>query len=170
MNQELRTANGDILSDDQIAKVILEVIAESEAYGIMDIVTHLPGLIADLKPILVKYAVSCVIMENNDSFLFQDFLCYGKMIGKKRTFIAPILTLFLLDHYHGLVFVNLGEGGCHLGPHQRQHVAHYQGTKTKKPIKKLFSCAVTGASIYLSFKKYEISFSFKLILFPFIPD
>merc|ERR1712243_259456 len=51
------------LSDDQIAKVILEVIAESEAYGIMDIVTHLPGLIADLKPILVKYAT--IIMDSS---------------------------------------------------------------------------------------------------------
>jgi len=60
---ELRTANGDILSDDQIAKVILEVIAESEAYGIMDIVTHLPGLIADLKPILMKYAT--IIMDSS---------------------------------------------------------------------------------------------------------
>ena len=74
MNQELRTANGDILSDDQIAKVILEVIAESEAYGIMDIVTHLPGLIADLKPILMKYAVSCLVSENNDSCFKFSFV------------------------------------------------------------------------------------------------
>merc|ERR1712142_802143 len=53
---EFSAAKGEILTDDQIARVILEVIAKSEAYGIMDIVTHLPGLIADLKPILMKYA------------------------------------------------------------------------------------------------------------------
>merc|ERR1712168_238203 len=41
---EFSAAKGDILTDDQIARVILEVIAKSEAYGIMDIVTHLPGL------------------------------------------------------------------------------------------------------------------------------
>ena len=48
----------EILTDDQIAKIILEVIAKSEAYGIIDIVTQLPGLIADLKPIVMKYIVS----------------------------------------------------------------------------------------------------------------
>ena len=48
----------EILTDDQIAKIILEVIAKSESYGIIDIVTHLPGLIADLKPIVMKYIVS----------------------------------------------------------------------------------------------------------------
>merc|ERR1712002_1054749 len=60
---EFSAAKGDILTDDQIARVILEVIAKSEAYGIMDIVTHLPGLIADLKPILMKYA--SIIMDSS---------------------------------------------------------------------------------------------------------
>merc|ERR1712002_126951 len=65
---EFSAAKGDILTDDQIARVILEVIAKSESYEIC-------------------------------------------------------------QHYHGLVPVNLGEGGCHLGPHQRQHAAHCQGRR-----------------------------------------
>merc|ERR1712228_1001696 len=46
---------GEILSDEQIALIIVEVLEQSKAYGILDIVTHLPGLIADLKPIIMKY-------------------------------------------------------------------------------------------------------------------
>merc|ERR1711911_85757 len=46
---------GEILSDEQIALIIVEVLEQSEAYGILDIVTQLPGLIADLKPIIMKY-------------------------------------------------------------------------------------------------------------------
>ena len=63
-NKELTAAKRGILTDDEIAKIILEVVVESEAYGIMDIITHLPGLIADLKPVLAKYAVSILKMEN----------------------------------------------------------------------------------------------------------
>merc|ERR1712126_196747 len=55
-DMELTAAKRGILTDDEIAKIILEVVVESEAYGIMDIITHLPGLIADLKPVLAKYA------------------------------------------------------------------------------------------------------------------
>merc|ERR1712243_169094 len=55
-DMELTAAKRGILADDEIAKIILEVVVESEAYGIMDIITHLPGLIADLKPVLAKYA------------------------------------------------------------------------------------------------------------------
>merc|ERR1712168_786901 len=53
---ELTAAKRGILTDDEIAKIIIEVVGNSEAYGIMDIITHLPGLIADLKPVLAKYA------------------------------------------------------------------------------------------------------------------
>lgn len=45
----------EILSDEQLAIIIIEVLSKSEAYGIIDIVTQLPGLISDLKPIVLKY-------------------------------------------------------------------------------------------------------------------
>merc|ERR1712189_136731 len=53
---ELTAAKREILTDEEIAKIILEVIGNSEAYGIIDIITVLPGLIRDFKPILEKYA------------------------------------------------------------------------------------------------------------------
>jgi len=54
-NQGLEFERRDILTDEQIAKIILDVIEKTQSYGIMDIITHLPGLIKQLKPILTKY-------------------------------------------------------------------------------------------------------------------
>lgn len=62
-DMDLTAAKRGILTDDEIAKIILDVVANSEAYGIMDIITKLPGLIADLKPILVKYV--SIIMDSS---------------------------------------------------------------------------------------------------------
>merc|ERR1712002_602603 len=62
---DLTAAKREILSDDEIAKIILDVISQSqsEAYGIMDIITKLPGLIKDLKPLLTKYL--SIIMDGS---------------------------------------------------------------------------------------------------------
>merc|ERR1712212_711524 len=60
---DLTAAKREILSDDEIAKIILDVISKSEAYGIMDIITKLPGLIKDLKPLLTKYL--SIIMDGS---------------------------------------------------------------------------------------------------------
>ena len=64
--QGLEFERRDILTEEQIAKIILDVIEKTQSYGIMDIITHLPGLIRQLKPILAKYMVS-VIVGNNDT-------------------------------------------------------------------------------------------------------
>merc|ERR1711990_125373 len=42
------------LSDDVIAMIIIEQL-ELEGYGIMDIITQLPGIIANLKPLITGY-------------------------------------------------------------------------------------------------------------------
>jgi len=42
------------LSDDAIAMIIIEQL-ELEGYGIIDIITQLPGIIANLKPLIMGY-------------------------------------------------------------------------------------------------------------------
>ena len=63
--QGLEFERRDILTDEQIAKIILDVIEKTQSYGIMDIITHLPGLIKQLKPILTKYMVSVTVGNVN---------------------------------------------------------------------------------------------------------
>merc|ERR1712145_36196 len=94
---ELTAAKREILTDEEIAKIILEVIGNSEAYGIIDIITVLPGLIRDFKPILEKYAsivldpsltvkekVTAIWEETRDNMI-PIIKIVGKMAAKRST-------------------------------------------------------------------------------------
>jgi len=53
----------ELFSDEQLALIIIDVLKKAETYGIIDIATILPGLISDLKPVVMKYIA--ILLDGN---------------------------------------------------------------------------------------------------------
>ena len=76
----------ELFSDEQLALIIIDVLKKAETYGIIDIATILPGLISDLKPVVMKYIVSSLLSIQYDT---KQLYRFWKIVSKCKIHFSP---------------------------------------------------------------------------------